>query len=207
MSEDESETGSDQGELRRRLAKRWAGIPREDRLEALAEEREARAQDPQRRRSCRSVAEGIAHLTDRTFAKRGLASADLAMKWREIIGPMLAEVTLPIRISYPRRQRDQGTLYIRCAGGGYVTQIQHLTPLILEKINSFFGYAAVSSVKIEAGVLPRPLSRKAERQSATPAEAERIGALVKSIENDDLRAALDRLGRAIAVRNREKEKM
>ena len=72
---------------------------------------------------------------------------------------------------------------------------------MIERINVYFGYRAVQRLRLQQAPLPVPESPARRRPARPPHDAppaiapERLA----GIENPDLRAALDRLGRAVAA--------
>ncbi|MGB1540413.1 MAG: DciA family protein, partial [Rickettsiales bacterium] len=64
-------------------------------------------------------------VTKPAFKKHGLAEARLVTEWHQIAGPVLAERTLPTRMTFPRGQKTDGTLYLTVAPG-WATEVQHL---------------------------------------------------------------------------------
>ena len=141
-------------------------------------------------------------LAKQALGSRGYAEAGLFTHWAEIAGAQLAASSLPIKLSFPRGKRDEGTLTVRC-GGAAALELQHLAPSILERINGHFGYRAVARLKIEQGAVsarkiappPPPLTRL-EQNAVTEATA--------PVTDPDIRASLSRLG--AAIRRREKAK-
>jgi hypothetical protein len=80
--------------------------------------------------------------------------------------------------------------------GPMALEIQHASDVILQRINRFFGWSAVGRLALRQG----PLSRR-ERRRPAPApdarEVEQVAQTLSSIEDDQLRAALARLGASI----------
>ncbi len=86
------------------------------------------------------------------LGSKGYAEAGLFTHWAEIAGASLAASSLPVKLSFPRGKRDEGTLTVRC-GGSAALELQHLAPSVLERINGHFGYRAVARLKIEQGAV------------------------------------------------------
>ena len=154
-----------------------------------------------RRKGARRLAELVGPVIDPVVAKRGFASADLIALWPEIVGPTHAAYTEPERIAWPR-ERDAGgegrpgVLFLRVEGPRAIF-VQHELPQIVERINAFFGYAAVGQVRIvQAPVTARASPGRTEARLA-PAEEATLAARLDAVDDDRLRAALDRLGRGV----------
>ena len=137
-----------------------------------------------------------ATLTD-VLKAQGFASAEILSRWADIAGAEIAAVSEPIRINWPHPVGDNdpepATLVLRVEGPAAL-EIQHQSALILERLNRFFGWAAVGRVALRQA----PLSRR-ERPAPAPvnrAEAERIASTIP-VEDEGLRNALGRLGAAI----------
>lgn len=135
-------------------------------------------------------------------AKRGFATADLIAAWAEIVGPRYAHATQPEKLIWPRRDgpeganRRTGAMLVLRVDAGMAVYLQHETALIIERINGFLGFGAVTNLKIiQAPVAAPRTARKAP--SPSPAAVGRAAAAVADIENDGLRSALERLGRAV----------
>jgi hypothetical protein len=157
---------------------------------------------PERQGTAGPVAIGVTtdRLTRRPFGRRGFATGALVAEWPLIVGTMLGDASLPQRISFPRGERSNGTLYIRVASGALAMQIQHLEPLLLQRINGYFGYAAVARVSISQGPVPR---RVRPSPPAAPvlseAEEKALTDQVGRVDDPELRAILAALGRHLAA--------
>lgn len=158
-----------------------------------------------RRRGALPVGDLIGDALGPAAKKRGFASTDLFAHWPDIVGAAYAETTRPERLAWPRRLDDGGeqafepaTLIVVCEGARALL-FQHDAPRILERINAHFGFAAVARLKI----VQKPIERLGPARPPRPralgaAEEARVAALTADIEDEGLRAALTRLGRAIA---------
>jgi len=143
------------------------------------------------------------NLSQASFAKHGHAYAEILSHWPEIIGETLAAVSTPERVKWPKAagaESSGGTLILRGAPG-HTLDLQHETPHIIERINTFLGFNAVSSVKILHGRTDR---KQAASGRPLPLPSEDAAALDKRlsiITDDRLREALTRLGQgALASR-------
>ncbi len=142
-----------------------------------------------------AVAVPVARVTRPVFGRHGFASGALVVDWPAIVGTAVAAHTLPLRIKFPPKARTEGTLVVKVASSAFATELQHLEPLILERINGYFGYRAVARLLLRHGPLPRRLPSRpppAPLGGGAPA----AGALA-GVEDTELRAALERLGRTL----------
>jgi hypothetical protein len=134
-----------------------------------------------------------------TFARQGFASTELVTHWPDIVGEEISAHCEPIRMQWARRHDvetpDPATLVLRVEGPVAI-EIQHLSGVILERVNRFFGWRAVGRLALRQAPLTRRLKPKA-RPAPDPAATARIAAGLGDIADDDLRQALARLGAAI----------
>jgi hypothetical protein len=155
----------------------------------------------QRRRDAVKLSDLVGKTLEPVVARRGFATADLVANWAEIAGPAFASFTAPEKIVWPRDSGEDfapGLLVLR-ADGPKAIFVQHEVGQITERINAFFGYAAIAQVRIVQGpVKGRPAAGNgpASRKIDEPA----LAAAVAPVEDDRLRAALERLGRQVLAR-------
>jgi hypothetical protein len=89
---------------------------------------------------------------------------------------------------------EPGILLLRVEGPTAV-EIQHQVKVILERVNRFFGWQAVGDLRLRQAPLPR--RTKAKPRAPDAEEQARIAATLSQIADDNLRAALARLGAAV----------
>jgi hypothetical protein len=152
----------------------------------------------------RSQARPLGELLHKTlteaFAKQGFASAEIVTRWHEIVGPEIAAHSEPEKIQWRRAPEGEapepGTLLLRVEGPTAI-EIQHLSRVILDRVNQFFGWQAVASLRLRQA----PLGRRVPPKLPVPdrAAAARVAATLGEIADDNLRAALARLGAAVST--------
>lgn len=143
-------------------------------------------------------------LTRSVFARYGFAYAEVLRQWPAIVGDDLGRITMPERIKWPRpagapgdSRKTGGTLVLRVAEGRAL-EVQHLVPRIIERVNGFYGYQALTGVKLLQGRVAAPPGIVAESAPETADEA--LNGCVEAIRDSGLRAALLRLGTAVSRR-------
>jgi hypothetical protein len=153
------------------------------------------------RRGALALSELVGRVLEPVTVKRGFAAAELLAAWPAIAGPAYADCSQPERIVWPRETGDglpaPGILYLRVDGPRAIL-VQHELGQIIERVNAFLGYGAVAQARIVQGPV-----RRGPRKAATspaPLDPESEAALVSALADvgdGALRAALDRLGRAV----------
>lgn len=147
-----------------------------------------------------SIAVPSDRVTRPVFGKHGFAGGALVVDWPAIVGSAVASHTLPVRIKFPPKDRSEGTLMVKVDSGAFALEVQHLEPLILDRINGYFGWKAVARLKLLQGPLPEPPKRaKAVKAGAEAKVDPGIIAKLDTVEDPDLREVLARLARSRAA--------
>ncbi|WP_439572208.1 DUF721 domain-containing protein [Phreatobacter sp.] len=154
---------------------------------------------PRRRRGPRALADLCAAPLAAALQQAGFASAEVVTRWDEIIGPDLAGRSAPVRIAWPRRSApgeapEPGTLHVRVEPA-FALDIQHLAPVIVERVNAFFGWRCVAALRLVQ--VPSLKPRPARVAPPPPPDPARLGAALAGIDDEPLRQAIGRLGAAI----------
>ena len=131
-------------------------------------------------------------------AKRGFRDARLIAEWATIVGSQLAAKTKPERLD--RRGRN-ACLHLLVANG-WGLEVQHLQPLIIDKINQFYGHEMVNRISMRQGpVKPHSTGSRTDQPSPPadipPAQAEKLERACGAVTDPELAAILHRLGTAI----------
>ena len=127
------------------------------------------------------------------------------LSWPEIVGERLAAVSQPLRLDWPKRQTGQtapqpSTLVVRVEGQ-FAIEAQHLAPLIIERVNAFYGWRCVGRLVLKQGPVRRGKPPAKPTRPVDPADRARIGAALAGVEDAGLKKALGHLGEAV-VRDR-----
>src|ERR1700739_952506 len=133
------------------------------------------------------------------YAKQGFAARELVTRWAEIAGSEIAAHSEPLKMQWPRpvegQPQEPATLVLRVEGP-MALEIQHSSDVILQRVNRFFGWNAVGRLALRQAPLSRrdraPPPREPDDQSIA-----RVAQTLCSIEDEELRAALARLGASI----------
>lgn len=146
----------------------------------------------------------------RAGKSRGFAVSRLLTHWAEIAGPEIAEIARPVNVGYGRG--GFGATLTVLTTGAQAPMLEMQKERLREKVNAVYGYNAISRVRItqtaatgfaegQASFVhtekPTPGPRPDPQMIAAAATAAR------PIENEDLRAALERLGQNVLSRSKQ----
>jgi hypothetical protein len=149
-------------------------------------------------RSCRARAAGelVGDIGDLSFRRFGFVQHSIVSRWGEIVGERYARASSPESIKFPAGKKAGGVLTL-LVDGAHAPLIQHLTPMIVERVNRFFGYAAINRIVFRQGKPPAPAA-KVERPQLRPVPKE-LGEGLREIADPGLRACLESLAVQIAA--------
>ena len=149
----------------------------------------------------------IGKAAGKALSRYGFATADLIARWPHIIGPELSGLCQPERIIWPHKapasadragsQRLAGTLVLR-AEPGRAMELHYQTSQILEKVNRYFGYEAIVSVKFKQAAMARSNQNlRPVRQVLADDKAVQVRQRMKDIDSEELKSALMRLANGV----------
>ena len=163
--------------------------------------RPTQADEPVRANRSRQVAELLPDIGRAAFRRFGFVQGAIVSRWPEIAGPRLAGVSQPESIRFPTGKKAAGVLTL-VVGGAHAPMMQHIVPELLERVNRFFGYAAVARITIRQGEVAGQAPRRAS-PSLRPAPAElqglELGGSLRTIADPELKAVLESLAAGVAA--------
>jgi hypothetical protein len=156
------------------------------------------ADEPRRAMRARAVSEMLPAIGGSAFRRFGFVQSSIVSRWREIVGERYASVSSPESIRFPPGRKSDGVLTL-AVEGAHAPMMQHVAPVIIERVNRFFGYPAVARITFRQGVvqLQRAKSRAAP-PSLRPIPAE-LGDSLRQIADPELREVLEALARGVAA--------
>ncbi len=147
------------------------------------------ASDASRRGHARAAGDLVGDIAGVSFKRFGFVQSAVVSRWAEIVGERYANVSTPESVRFPQGKKSGGTLTLTVVGA-HAPLMQHLTPLIVERVNRFFGYAAIDKIAFRQGRVDtvkrpvRPVSREVPRE---------LGEGLREVADPGLRACLESL--------------
>ncbi|RUM97206.1 DUF721 domain-containing protein [Pseudaminobacter arsenicus] len=148
------------------------------------------------------VSDLATQILDPVLRKRAGISVELVQSWEEIVGSRLAGRTRPEKIQWPRRLHEDdpfepAALVIACEGAAAL-HLQHETGEVISRVNAFLGFTAIARIRI----VQKPMTTSAPAlrpmpRSLNAGEKAKLAQTVGNIEDEGLRASLERLGATI----------
>ena len=141
------------------------------------------------------------------LGQNGLLNIDIIKNWTSIVGEELAAHTLVQKIEFEKDKRTDGTLYLMTSSGAYALEIQHKTNIIIEKINTYFGYQAIKKIKIiqnQTDVFEKSENKTNiadidKKKLVSEAEQNYIDSITQDIKDEQLKARLVALAQTMLI--------
>jgi len=143
----------------------------------------------------RACGDLVSDIAGTTFKRFGFIQGAVVSRWADIVGERYAKASTPESIRFPAGKKAGGTLTL-AVEGAHAPLMQHLGPLIIERVNRFFGYEAVSKIAFRQG-----RTRKSEPRPQRPVSAELpkdLGEGLRQIADPELRTVLESLAGKLA---------
>mgnify|MGYP002781270677 CR=1 FL=1 len=161
----------------------------------MSKQKPAAIEAPRQNRA-RKAGDMVGDIGGMAFKRFGFVQASIVSRWAEIVGERYARVSTPESIRFPAGRKAGGTLTL-VVEGAHGPLMQHLSPMIIERVNRFFGYEAVAKVAFRRGT-PVKAAPRPERVNPAPVPRE-LGEGLRAIADDELRTVLESLAGRIAA--------
>jgi len=147
----------------------------------------------------RPISELMPEVGRTAFRRFGFVQSSVVTRWPEIVGERHARVCMPEAIRFPPGEKSDGILQLLVVPA-HAPMISHVIPEIISRVNRFFGYNAVSRVKLRQGAVQPPAAK--ERPTAPPSLRPipfELGDSLRDIGDPELRTVLESLARSLGT--------
>jgi hypothetical protein len=155
-------------------------------------------EEPRRSLRARPVSEMLPDVGRASFRRFGFVQSSVVSRWREIVGERYADVSAPDSIRFPHGQRSRGVLTL-VVEGAHAPLMQHVAPVIIERVNRFFGYEAVERVTFKQGLVQLARARSPRVPPPVQPLPQEIGDSLREVVDPELRACLEALAQGLAA--------
>jgi hypothetical protein len=161
---------------------------------------------PRKRGPARRVSEFVGKIIEPVLSRRSGMTIDLLNAWPELVGDDYCDFTRPEKINWPNRAHEDdpfkpGILVVAC-DGSRALYFQHDLSRICERVNVFFGFAAIAKLKIVQKPVQKLRLHKSDNPRNTPVQLDenrkkRLNTILDHISDPDLRQKLEKLGQGV----------
>ena len=143
------------------------------------------------------LADAVSRCIAPTLRKQGFGESEIVTFWPDIVGPRLSAASAPLRLVWPpggpKAAPDAAapaTLAVRVEGA-FALEVQHLAPLIVERVNALLGWRCVDRLTLRQGPLPQ---RKPGRRPPLPPDPAALAMAAMVSRSAGTRAVYARAG-------------
>jgi hypothetical protein len=142
-------------------------------------------------------------ITRQQFKKRGFAESKIISEWGLIVGNSIAAFSTPTKIYFPMQSRSNGVLHVDVYDSCFATELLYKEPIVLEKLSTYFGYNAVTRIKIiqkikfidyEPDEEEKEIELTAEQQTLLEGKLQKI-------DDADIHDILYKIGKSVITNN------
>lgn len=131
------------------------------------------------------------------FKKRGLMEGKIITHWAQIVGEKFAQLALPEKVTFPKGKKTEGALHIIVNSSGSLF-FHYIQDLILEQVNTFFGYKALTKLHMSHGLSVPQVTSLLEKEKPLSSEDQNwIEKKIDSIQDIELKVYLKNLGETL----------
>ncbi len=153
----------------------------------------------------RAIADLMPEIGRTAFRRFGFVQSSVVSRWPEIVGPHHARICAPEAIRFAPGEKSGGILQLVVVPA-HAPLIQHVIPEIIERVNRFFGYNAVTRVKLRQGaVKPPPAGEKTMAPPGLKPIPMELGESLRDIGDPELRQVLESLARSLDASSNRNE--
>ena len=145
----------------------------------------------------------ISKLTDPIYQRQGFIRSAIILEWKLIVGNQFAQFCQPEKITFPLEKRIGGRLILKTTSS-FAPELQFQEPVIIDRINKYFGYRAVDKLIIRHGMTTTNNLVKKKDYSLSDEMRISLEESVDGISNGDLQQALLNLGAGIMCQSEPK---
>ncbi len=155
----------------------------------------------------RSISNIVKDVTKSSFGNKDLLFGKMVAEWVHIVGEEVAHKTVPLDLKYQRgnKKKNQAVLHLGVKSS-YALEFSYKKTLVIERLNMFFGYAAIKDIKIiqQSGFMDKQKKVKKPSREITAKESDNLDKKLDKIGENDLQIALRKLGKAILLQEDSK---
>jgi len=132
------------------------------------------------------------------FKARGLMEGKIITHWPQLVGEKFARLAIPEQITFPKGKKTEGTLHLSVTSAGALL-LQFSQDLILEQINTFFGYKALTKLRMTHGFVPSQVISLKSSGTLSQKETEWVESHTHHIVDPGLKECLEKLGTSLSL--------
>ena len=95
----------------------------------------------------KKISDSLPKILEKKLKKANFIEISIIKNWKEIVGNDIAKLCFPIKIIFSNEGNINGKIIIQVKRG-WSLEIEYKNQEIIEKLNQYFGYKAISKINI-----------------------------------------------------------
>ena len=95
----------------------------------------------------KKIGDALPKVLEKKFKKTNFIELSIIKNWKDIVGEEISKKSWPIKIIFTDSNNLNGKLSLKVERG-WAMEIEYKNQEILENLNQFFGYKAISKINI-----------------------------------------------------------
>jgi len=151
----------------------------------------------------RPVSEPVSRISGKTFSRKYIALGRILSEWERIVGPEFSGKSVPVRLNYRKKGKTGAALASLdiATSEAQATALHYQKDLILERINRVFGQGWINDIRFVPVTGSAQKTAEKPKRLLTEDEKKFLSGMLEALEDQELKARLEVLGREILKRS------
>ena len=141
----------------------------------------------------KKIGNSLPKIVDKNIKEKNFLEVSLIKKWREIIGDDIAKFCWPIKIIFSDIKNSYGLIFLKTKRGRSM-EIEFKNEEIIEKLNQYFGYNAISKISVVQDFDIKDAYKKNKKREKNKNPQSKI---INKVKKGDIKMALKRLNKTL----------
>ena len=141
----------------------------------------------------KKIGNSLPKIVDKNIKEKNFLEVSLIKKWREIIGDDIAKFCWPIKIVFSDIKNLNGLIFLKTKRGRSM-EIEFKNEEIIEKLNQYFGYNAISKISVVQDFDIKDAYKKNKKREKNKNTQSKI---INKVKKGDIKMALKKLNKTL----------
>ena len=141
----------------------------------------------------KKIGNSLPKIVDKNIKEKNFIEVSLIKKWREIIGEDIAKFCWPIKIIFSNINNSNGIIFLKTKRGRSM-EIEFKNEEIIEKLNQYFGYNAISKISVVQDFDIKDAYKKNKKREKNKNTQSKI---INKVKKGDVKMALKKLNKTL----------
>ena len=141
----------------------------------------------------KKIGNSLPKIVDKNIKEKNFIEVSVIKKWRAIIGEDIAKFCWPIKIIFSNINNSNGIIFLKTKRGRSM-EIEFKNEEIIEKLNQYFGYNAISKISVVQDFDIKDAYKKNKKREKNKHTQSKI---INKVKKGDIKMALKKLNKTL----------